>query len=126
MDRSRRMRREFLIPFALLAAVTGLGYAFGGEARTSSPSFGFARSIAPMTWWGVLFLLGAAVLTFALTVNWPWLIWRALFVGGCIYLWWGICLAIGIAVAPHASLNAWAVYVFIGFTHFYAAWRAHP
>ena len=126
LDQRAPILRRSLLPFPVLAAVMGAGYLLGHPERTRTPSFDFARQIAPMTWWGVLFLIGAVVLTGALLARSARVAWVALFIGGCIYLWWGACLAASIVVAPHASLNAWAPYTFAAAAHFYAAWRVHP
>lgn len=123
------MRRFTLAPFPLLALVLGAGYYFGDPARTAVPSFKAAKEfgavlaaplpITPMQVWGVVFLIGAAVLTVALIVDDPRLLHAALLIGGGIYAWWAVVLFV--AALDGASANAWATYAFIAITHYVAA-----
>lgn len=117
------MRRLLLIPYPVLAAVTGLAYMFGARARTPSHSFDVARSIAPLQTWGLLFAAGAVVLSVALIVDNRRLTANALFIGGAIYTWWASLFAIATVTEPTASLVGWAVWGFVAFAHYVAAWR---
>lgn len=117
------MRRLLLLPFPALAAAMGLGYAFGDPVRTNSASFTFAKELAPMPAWGLIFLIGAIVLSVTLATHSRAATTLALLVGGGIYTWWGLCLAASTVLDPRASLNAWAVYLTIAFAHYFAAHR---
>lgn len=118
-----RLRRPFLAPFPTLAAIMALSYLLGDESRTSSPSFDPAKAIAPMHVWGVVFLVGVAVLAAALIAGNPRTVATGLFAGGAIYTWWSACFALAALVDPQASLTGWAVYATIAYAHYYAAWR---
>lgn len=116
-------RRSFLVPFPALAAVMGFGYLLGGDARTDVHTFFLIRSLLPIQVWGLVFLLGATVLTAALIAGRRGALTIALFFGAATYTWWAAALLITSLVDPLASVNAWAAYLFAAFAHYYATWR---
>lgn len=122
MPLRQRRTRIILAPYPLLALVFGLGYILASPQRLASPSLAFAKTLAPMWAWGVLFLVGAAALTGAAIANSPRIFARALQIGGGIYTWWAACLLIAAFTQSGASLNAWAAYAFIAGSHFTLAW----
>jgi len=122
MPLRQRRTRIILAPYPLLAFVFGLGYILAGPQRLASPSLTFAKTVAPMWAWGVVFLAGAVTLTVAALGNSARMFARALQIGGGIYTWWAVCLLISAFTQPGASLNAWAAYAFIAGSHFTLAW----
>lgn len=115
------MHRWLLVPFPALAAIMGWAYILGSPVRTQTPSFVAARSIVPLQDWGLLFLVGAAVLTLGLVLSDVLLSW-ALIVGGGIYTWWAVLFAASALTDEKASLTGWAVHGTVAWWHFVAAW----
>lgn len=115
------MFRPLLIPFILLAGWLGCTYLFGEPIRTATPSFAAARGIAPLEHWGVMFLIGAVVLTAAMFVRNHHVPQSALIIGGAIYTWWAFLFLFTVLRDERASLNAPALYGFIAAIHFLAA-----
>ena len=115
--------RPLLAPFAGLALITGLAYLLGSPDRTRPASFAIAKMVASMHVWGIAFLIGAGALATVIALDHKYAIVTALFVGGLLYTWWGLSFGIAALNDPRASANAWATYMFIGFTHYLAAWR---
>lgn len=115
------MFRPLLIPFALLAGWIGCAYMFGDPGRTATPSFAAARDLAPIQTWGVMFVIGAAVLVVAMFVTDDGVPQWALVIGGGIYLWWAVLFFFTITQDERASLNAPALYGFIAAIHFIGA-----
>lgn len=115
------MFRPLLIPFIFLAGWLGCTYMFGDPIRTSTPSFAAAKSIAPIEHWGVMFLIGAVVLTAAMFLHSHHVPQWALIIGGAIYTWWAFLFLFTVLRDERASLNAPALYGFIAAIHFLAA-----
>lgn len=117
--------RWLLLPSGILAGWIGCAYILGDPVRTSTPSFGIARGIAPLSAWGWLFLAGAAVLLVAslLLGRLRIVAYAALLIGGAIYSWWASLFLVTLAVDDRASIVAPGVYYFVGFSHFAGAWR---
>src|SRR5689334_4135918 len=88
MPNRRRIPRLHFLPVAILAAVMGLAYLLGDPQRTASPSFAYAKSIAPMHVWGVVFLVGAVAVGSAAFLRDGAALALALFVGGSMFAWW--------------------------------------
>lgn len=112
-----------LTPFPVLAAIMGMGYLAGDPIRTNGASFDLAKDLAPMEFWGVVFMSGAIVLTVTLAAQSRVWTSAALIVGGAIYMWWGFLLGYAALNDPASSANAWAAYTALGMCHHYAAWR---
>jgi len=121
MPNRRRIPRLHFLPVAILAAVMGLAYLLGDPQRTSSPSFAYAKSVAPMHVWGVVFLVGAVAVGSAALLRDGTALAFALFVGGCIFAWWASCFLVSALSDPAASLTGWAIHGFIAFTLYRAA-----
>lgn len=119
------VRRLWYLPFPLLAGVVGTAYTFGDPVRYTSATFDPATALAPMPVWGLVFLMGAAVLTLTLALGQPsWLV-AALIVGGGIYTFWATCYLVAAVTEPTASLAGWAKELCLALTHYYAAYRVH-
>lgn len=123
--RELNVLRRLLIPSGVLAGWIGCAYLFGADARTVTPSFNTARTLAPMEAWGCLFLVGAITLLIAAVMARRKAIALALFAGGIIYSWWASLFLLTVFTDAHASLVAPALYYFIAFAHFAGAWRLH-
>lgn len=110
------------IPFVALALWIGLAYRYGSPVRTATESFDTARDIAQVSTWGLAFLVGGVVMAAGLFHQRLQVF--AFMIGGGVYILWGLFFAEA-ASAPTASLTGWALYAFIGFTHYLAAWRIY-
>lgn len=116
--------RWLLLPSGILAGWIGCAYILGDPIRTSTPSFGIARGIAPLSAWGWLFLTGGVVLLVASLLGRLKIVaYAALLIGGAIYSWWASLFLVTLAVDDRASIVAPGVYYFVGFSHFAGAWR---
>lgn len=117
--------RVAALPTVVLAGWIGTAYLVGDPERTATPSFRAAQTLAPMQWWGLIFLAGAAAMTVTALTRLERALAVAFFIGGAIYSWWGSLFAVSIASDPRASLVAPVLYLFIGFVHFAGAWRIY-
>jgi len=120
-----RATRWFNVPIIILLTVQGLSYLLSDEdKRFSSTSFTAAKHIAPMTTWGIMFLIGAITITIATLKDDQRLLAAALFIGGAVYTWWALLFAVSIFLEPEtASLVGPANSLFIAFTLFMGCWR---
>lgn len=125
----RELPAAYFLPNAVLAGIIGASYVFGSPQRTATSSFMFAKTIAPVPVWGLVFLAGAVAVSAAIAARSPRLIAASLWIGGAICCWWSVCFAISALRYPDASLVGWALYGYVASVMWmsaYLAWTGRP
>lgn len=113
--------RPMMLPFIVLSSYIGVMYVFGDEKRFSAPSFHTQLSIAPIEFWGAMFLAGGGVMVASMLARSTKFMQASLYAGGVIYTWWGLLFLISAVQDPMANPNGFALYMFAALFHFLGA-----
>ena len=112
--------RLLCAPYFLLALGQGMFFLFSDPVRYSHALYDVARYWAPMSTWGIAFIVGALIIALVGGIGEAKWISYGLLSGGFFYTFWCLLLGLGSVHSPEAGATFVAplLYLFIAYQNF--------